>query len=152
MRAAPILLLLLAAVWGCDGAASRWIDQARAANAQADAAGEEGAATRALEDLVSRPPPAGVAAQDARAVLQDAWGRLASLALRAGRPEIALRRADAGLLLGEGRDVFTSSLRILRGRALEALGREAEAAGDYQEAQAILAGLLDEAMGDGGAR
>jgi hypothetical protein len=63
-----------------------------------------------------------------------------------------LRYADAGLGLGETRDVFASSLRTLRGRAHEALGQDAEAARDYEAAQIVAEALLQEALSGGGAR
>src|SRR5207249_5747400 len=105
-----LLLLFVGTLAGCGGAIpAHWIGQAAEAHAQADALVREGRlqeAARTLEELASRPAPAQVAAQDRRAVLQDTYARLADLALRQRNPEQALRAADAGLALGEGRDVF----------------------------------------------
>jgi hypothetical protein len=154
MKAAA-LTVLAGALAGCGGSASRWVDHAAEAHAQADAlvrSGEREAAIRVLEELVSRPVPAQVAAQDSRAVLQDTYARLADLALGGSRPAEALRYADAGLALGEGRDVLTSALRTLRGRAQEGLGRDAEAARDYESAQIVAEALLADALGAGGGR
>jgi tetratricopeptide (TPR) repeat protein len=154
MRAA-VAAILLCACAACGDATSQWIDAARAANAHADAftaVGDRDHAIEALEALVSRRPPAAVAGQDVRTVLQDAYGRLAELALRGGRADAALRYADAGLQLGDGRDLFTSALRTRRGHALEALARDTEAAREYENAQEILEALLQQAIGDGGAR
>jgi len=155
MKAAVFGAALVGALAACGGAPARWIDQARSANLEADAlaaAGDAGGAARVLESLLSRPPPQGVAAADARAVLQDAYGRLATLDLRAGAAQAALQHAEAGLSFGDGRDVFGASLRALRGRALEGLGRDAEAAREYEAAQRLLEALLSEAIGDGGSR
>ncbi len=152
-----MLLLLLAAglLSGCGDGSARWIGEARRAHAAADArlrerdlAGAEGV----LRGLVSRPVPEDVAAADGRAVLQDAYARLARLALAQGKAEQALRDADAGLALGEEPDVFAAALRTIRGRADEALGRDSEAARDYEKAQSIAGTLLEQALGDGGGR
>jgi len=153
MKVAP-LVLLATAIAGC-GAAARWVDDAAGAHAQADAlarGGQPDAAARVLVELVSRPVPAQVAAQDKRAVLQDAYARLADLALAERNAEQALRYADAGLALGEGRDLFSSALRTFRGRAHEALGRDAEAARDYEAAQIVAEALLRNALAGGGSR
>ena len=146
LRKAALILLVACAAAGCGGPAGRWVDEAAAAHAQADAlvrGGEPGRAARVLEELVSRPVPAQVAAQDRRAVLQDAYARLAALALEQREPAQALRPA---------RDVFTCALRTLRGRAHEALGQDAEAARDYEAAQMVAEALLQEALVGGGAR
>ena len=144
-----------AALAGCGGAASRWVESAREANASADALiarGEIGRASEVLLGLVSEEPAPGVAAQDARAVLQDAHARLADLQLGQGRPEEALRYTEKGLGLGAEKSVFGSSLHLLRGRAYEALGRDGDAAREYETAQAIAMALLGELTGDGGLR
>ncbi len=150
-----LLLLFAGSVAGCGGAAAKFIDDAREANAQADAllrSGDSGRAAQVLQELVSRPVPADLAAQDRRAVLQDVYARLAGLALAEGKPSQALRLADAGLALGEERDVFAVSLRTLHGRANQGLGRDMEAARDYQAAQVIAEALLEAALDAGGAR
>jgi hypothetical protein len=150
------LLLLASALAGCGGAVpARWIAQAAGAHAQADALAGEGRlpeAARLLEEFAASPAPAQVAEQDRRAVLQDTYARLAELALRQRDPERALRSANAGLSLGEGRDVFTSALRTFRGRAQEALGHDREAARDYEAAQVLAEALLADALAAGGAR
>lgn len=154
MRIALVLVLVGASL-GCGSGAARWISEASRAHAEADALERSGDLERAgdlLQDLVSRPVPAGVAPQDVRAVLQDTYARLANLALKRGKPADALRSADAGLQLGAAQDVFVSSLHAFRGRALEALGHDAEAAREYEAAQAIAEALLSEALVDGGVR
>jgi predicted RNA-binding Zn ribbon-like protein len=155
LRKAALLLLVAFGLAGCGGPAARWIDEAATAHAQADAlvrGGEPGRAARVLEELVSRPVPGGVATQDRRAVLQDAYARLAGLALEQREPVQALRYADVGLALGVARDVFNSALHILRGRAHEALGQDAEAARDYEAAQIVAEALLQEALSGEGPR
>ena len=154
MRTALVLVFLGASL-GCGSGATRWIGEAWRAHAEADALERSGDFERAgdlLRDLVSRPVPAGLAPQDVRAVLQDTYARLANVALKRGKPIEALHSADAGLQLGEAQDVFTASLRALRGRALEALGRDGEAAREYETAQTIAEALLSEALVDGGVR
>jgi tetratricopeptide (TPR) repeat protein len=154
MRTALVLFFVGASL-GCGGGATRWISESARAHAEADALERSGDLQRAgdlLQDLVSRPVPASVAPQDVRAVLQDTYARLADVALKRGKPADALHSADAGLQLGEAQDVFVSSLRAFRGRALEALGRDAEAAREYEAAQAIAEALLSEALVDGGVR
>ena len=147
--------LFAAVLAGCDGAPARWIDEAAAAHARADAlagSGDRESAIRILEQLVAQPTPARISARDRRAVVQDAYGRLADLALAAGDPARALGYADAGLALGEARDAFTSTLRTFRGKANEALGRDSDAARDYEAAQIVAEALLQAAMADGGSR
>jgi hypothetical protein len=148
------VLLVACSIAGCGGAAAPWIDGAASTNAQVDAFLREGQPARAralLDGFVSRPAPASVAEQDRRAVLQDAYARLSLVALSGGAAAEARRYADAGLALGEHRDVFTSTLRTMRGRAQEALGNDAEAVRDYQAAQ-VIAELLLQASLDGGDR
>jgi hypothetical protein len=145
-------LLVASGIAGCGGAAARWIDDAASRSAQVDALLREGQLARArslLEALVALPVPASVAEQDRRAVLQDAYARLSLVALRSGAAADAKRYADAGLALGEHRDVFTSALRTMRGRAEEALGNDAEAARDYEAAQVIAELLLQASLGGG---
>lgn len=149
------LLATIGAVLACGGAAARWIDDAASTNAQVDASlrdGQLGRARSLLEQLVSRPAPATVSNGDRRAVLQDAYARLAAVALREESPAQAIRYADAGLALGERVDVFTATLRTLRGRAHEALRNDAEAVRDYEAAQMIDEALLQAALSGRGAR
>ena len=123
MRTALVLVFLGASL-GCGSGATRWIGEAWRTHAEADALERSGDFERAgdlLRDLVSRPVPAGLAPQDVRAVLQDTYARLANVALKRGKPIEALHSADAGLQLGEAQDVFTASLRALRGRVATAV-------------------------------
>jgi tetratricopeptide (TPR) repeat protein len=149
------LFVIAGTIVGCGGSAARWVDDAASTNAQVDASLRDGQLARArslLEQLVSRPTPATVADADRRAVLQDAYARLAALALGEKSPARAIRYADAGLALGEHREVFTATLRTLRGRAHEALGDDAAAARDYEAAQMIDEALLQATLSGEGAR
>jgi hypothetical protein len=146
------LLVLAVPILACGGAAREWVESAAAANAQADVLLRDGklaAASKLLDGFVSGPVPGGVAGPDRRAVLADAYARLAVLAVQAHEPARALRYADAGLALGEQADVFTSALYTARGRAQEALGHDVEAAREYEAAQRITEALLEQALGGG---
>lgn len=152
MKAGWVLLALLA---GCGGAAPRFVAEARAVNTRADALlnqGDSAGAARVLEAFVAQPVPAGIAPDDRRGVLQDAYARLASLAVSTGRAVEALRFAETGLALGDAHDVFAASLHTVHGRANEALGRDRDAARDYEAAQIIAASLLDAELRKGGER
>ena len=144
MKAA--VLVLAALLSGCGGAAAGWLEQLRAAHAEADAlvlAAAPEKAAQALDRARALPPPSGIAAADRRAVLMDLDGRRALFALDAGNGKLAAQLATDGLSLGEGKDALTAALFILRGRAHEALRQDAEAVRDYEAAQAIDEALLD---------
>lgn len=129
---------------------ARWVAQVTDAHRVADeaiAAGEGEAARAALLGAAEASAPAGVAAEDARVARQDAYFRLAQIALGDDDAEGAERYAGAGLGLGVEPDVFTANLYIARGRAREALGRELEAATDYHEALKINDALLARLLG-----
>lgn len=147
------LVVALLGLFGCDPAAARWVADAASIHAQADAlvrASDTARARALLEELVHRPVPLAVAAQDRRAVLQDTYARLAFLALGSGDPRQALRDTDAGLALGESSDLFAATLHTMRGRAREALGQDADAARDYEAAQVVAEALLEQLLSDGG--
>jgi predicted negative regulator of RcsB-dependent stress response len=125
--------------------ARAWIESASAANQTADRALESGDRARArtvLEDVLRAAPPRTVRPDDRRIVLQDVRYRLASIDLEDHEPESALEHSEAGLALGRAEDVFTANLHVTRGRALEAIGREVEAADAYFEALEINDALL----------
>lgn len=148
-----VLAVALLGLFGCGRAASRWVADAASIHAQADAlvkASDTARARALLEELLHRPVPAAVAAQDRRAVLQDTYARLAFLALDSGDARQALRDADAGLSLGDSSDLFAATLHTVRGRALEALGQDADAARDYEAAQIVAEALLEQLLSDGG--
>ena len=150
LRTLTLLVALPVFVGGCADDAREWVEACRAQSEAADAAEEAGrpaAAVEHLERLIARPVPAGVAAEDARVLHQDALARLAGLSLDAGDPERARRFVARGLALGEEEDLFTANLLVARGRAHEAEGRDAEAARDYHRALSIHDALLERALG-----
>jgi hypothetical protein len=148
LRLTMLAILLVA----CTGEAPRaWIDRALTVNQTVDqdlARGDLAAARRALVGLVEGDVPRGVAADDRRIVLQDAYARLAAVELAADRPADGLAWTDRGLALGDAGDVFAASLYLTRGRACERLGRDPAAVEAYARALAIDERLLDQALGD----
>lgn len=147
LRVALVACLVLVACGGEDGAA--WVAQARSASVRADealASGDMARAREALTPLVEQAPPRAVSPDDARVVAQDAAWRLARLALADGDGAAALGWVDAGLSRGRRGDVFVANLLAVRGQALEALGRDVEAARDYHAALVINEALLDEVL------
>ena len=147
---AAALVLVFAA--GCgERPAARWVDELLLVHERAEALLRGGSARDAAHALAQLPPPPrDVAAQDARAALQDAAARRAAIELSRGDAAAAESAATEGLALGEGGDVFAAALHLARGRAREALGKDREAARDYAAAIAIDEALLDAALGDGG--
>jgi tetratricopeptide (TPR) repeat protein len=147
------LLVWLASACGA-GEAAAWVERVRVQSQGADLALASGAALEAeaaLAAILEGAVPRGVAQADRRALLQDAWARRALLRLQQGRPSEAEAAASAGLALGAGGDVFEATLLIARGRAHEALGRDGDAAADYDRAAAIderLLGALLHETGD----
>jgi tetratricopeptide (TPR) repeat protein len=150
-RCLAILLFSLALAPACsrmDGS-SQWIRQAHDANLQADQAirrGDPAAARAALAASLDRQVPGTVNPEDGRMVKQDMCFRLALVDMDAHRPEDALAWAKRGLELGRRQDLFTANLLVAEGRALEALGREPDAAEAYHRALKINEILLDRAM------
>lgn len=149
----PPLLLGLVLAAGCSrrGEAGPWLARALAAHQRADAQLDRGrldAARQSLQAMVEQPPPAGLAAADARVVRQDAFYRLAQIELLADRPRAALDWCRQGLALGDAGDLFAANLHLDRGRALERLGRDRDAAAAYHRALLINEKLLAAALGD----
>lgn len=108
---------------------SAWGAAVRQHDADAQAAlgsGDRPAATQALERIVAA-TPGGVALEDLRAARADALARLSALALGRDDARAAAELADRGLALGQPPDVVSINLHVVRGRALEKLGRTAEA-------------------------
>ena len=135
--------------------ARAWLTAARRAHALADEAltgqGPEPEtkadesfeeAQAALESLAAEEAPPAIGEAEARAVQKDLYYRLAELALARDDAEMARAWADRGLRLGETEDLFTANLRIVRGRAEEALGDDRTAAADYHRALEINDALL----------
>lgn len=132
------------------GEASEWLAQVRDAHATADAAllqDDAPSAARALREALDANIPEAVLPQDRRVVQQDLLYRLSSVQLESGRPAAALAAAERGLALGPGEDIFRANLLVVQGEALQAAGRDTEAAASYYAAlminRALLADLLE---------
>ena len=152
MRVALGLLVALL-VSGCAAQVEpdEWISAAAEAHERADkglSAAEWDFARFSLIRVVESRAPAGLAAEDERAVRQDTLFRLSEIELLQGRAEGALEWANQGLDLGDGNDLFAANLHISRGRALERLGQELEAAQAYHRALKINEQLLARVLGD----
>ncbi len=151
-RVALIVMLSVAClIAGCDQDASarQWVGQVLETDAAVERAlraGDRSAAVVALTSLVSAEPPASVGEDEARAVRQDAYFRLAEIALVDEAPDRALALVEVALGLGDQRDVFSANLYIVRGKAHEARDELVEAAGDYHEALLITDAQLDRAL------
>ncbi len=148
------LFVVLAALdAGCSRRAepSPWLGQALASHRQADdhlRRGDLDGARASLVELVESDAHGGLAASDARAVLQDALFRLSEVEMADGRPGAALAWIERGLGLGDEGDLFAANLYVNQGRALQRLGRDAEAARAYHRALVINDGLLAAALGE----
>ncbi|MBW1810723.1 MAG: hypothetical protein JRJ87_21200 [Deltaproteobacteria bacterium] len=130
----------------------RWIREAQAANSHADqsiARGNIVAARTALQEILARPAPASIPEQDVIIVKQDIFFRLAMLELQTGKPKAALDWSEQGLSLSQKHDLFTANLLVARGNALEVLGNETNAVGDYHKALKINEKLLNQALDNG---
>lgn len=155
-----LLTLLTSATLGCgpNGAevsatnANEWVAEVRRAHSLADEAEVSDrplAARAALSPVAAQEAPHDVAPLLARAVRQDLYFRLATVAAAADDHEGARDAASAGLSLGEGPDVLTANLFIARAEAYEALGDGARASSDYLSALRINEALLDAVLGQG---
>jgi hypothetical protein len=131
--------------------AREWLDQVSSAHARADealAAGQHERAREVLSAALERAVPARLGNEHARVVRQDLWYRLSAIGVERA-PQQALLEAERGLALGRHDDLFSANLLIARGRALQALGRDTEAASSYHGALKIEERLLNEALGAG---
>ena len=134
-----------------DPAAARWIQAAARAHGDADGLTDRGeleAARSSLAALVLAPVPAGIAAEDRRAVIMDACYRLTELDVRLGRPSDARAWAERGLAAGERQDLFTANLLVALGHAWEAGGEAPRATASYHRALLINEALMHEALGE----
>ena len=146
-----IFLFMLPFLAGCLATRedSDFVRRSIEAHRLADAAIEKGDVAEArarLETLWQEQAAGALAEEDRRVILQDVAYRLADLESAAGEHEQALGRCDAGLALGQHDDLFTANLWIERGRALEDLGRDAEAVKSYAQAMRINEQLLEGAL------
>jgi len=140
-------LLVLVLLVGCQ-ASRDWSATAARAHAEADRlidTGDRAGGQAVLQELVATPIEGP--GETRRVVLQDAYFRLARLALDDHDPARAARDADAGLALGGGEDLFVANLLVVRGAAHEALGEAAAAVSVYQRALRINERLLQEEVG-----
>jgi tetratricopeptide (TPR) repeat protein len=149
----PVALLTAALAAGCarhKGNPGEWIDNVAVAHHRADenlAAGQTQVARASLLRVLEKKPPTSLGADDVRVVLQDTYFRLSEIELTEGRAEQALQFTEQGLGLGDQADLFSANLHIHRGRALEGLGRGAEAAKAYSRALRINEQLLEGVLG-----
>ena len=148
------ILVALALLSGCSAreGASDWVGRAETANEEADrrlAAGDTDGARDALKQAIEADVPGGAKPVDARAVRQDLYYRLATLELGKTRAREAAEWATRGLDLGRGKDVFTSNLLIVRGKALEQQGDSRGASRDYHDALLVTEALLDVSLQGG---
>jgi len=150
MKARALLLAACAAL-ACARAPEPepWAADVAARNREADRRLDEGdpaGARAALTALVAAEGPRAAASDERRLAVQDAYFRLAQLALGEHDARQALADADAGLALGDRRDLFAANLLVARGAAHEALDDHRAAADDYERALAINEALLREAV------
>jgi len=154
MRAIGIISLICAALTAASCAhpaeSGRWVGEIQEANRMADRAIGDGklvAARSVLKEALEKPAPPEMDDHDAKAIKQDICFRLAMLEIEARRPQAALDWTDRGLQLGTSEDLFTANLLVARGSALETLGRDSRAAGEYHRALKINEKLLGAALG-----
>lgn len=157
MRTTALILALPLLLAACarDRAPETWLERARQLSDAAEEAhqrGDRASARDALLSMLEAHPPSRLDEDDARALRQDVCFRLALVELEDGKPAAALAFAERGLSLGKKEDLFSANLHIARGRALEALGRDAEAAEVYHEALKINERLLEQALATQGDR
>ena len=121
--------------------AMEWIDEVERAHAEADRDAPADA-SRVLRKALAAKVPSDVLPRHRVVVHQDLLFRIARAELDAARPAQALAAADQGLLLGRDPSLFAANLFVVRGEALERLGRDTEAASAYYEALEINRKLL----------
>lgn len=121
----------------------------KAAHSMADAARtdrERDAAISALRaELPEVSPAAGVGLVW---LFQDLSSRISSLELQQGRPDEALRAAEAGLSVSKTASVPLSNLYIARARVFERLAKKNEAAEAYYQALLVNEQLMRDALED----
>lgn len=120
-----------------DEATMALISAARGLHHEADvleSSGDIAGAQRAVQRVLGLRAPSAVREIDD--VRSDAFGRVAELALRANDPQTALDRVDEGLREARRDSVLKARLLLVRGRALRALGEQAQTRGDATTAAA----------------
>lgn len=79
---------------------------------------------------------------------RDAWFRLATVELRAGKADAAITNADRGLALGRPADIFTVNLLMARAAAYKATGDLTKASEDLHAAIVVIDELFNKALED----
>lgn len=107
--------------------------------------GELEDAKKVLDLVFELPRPEGA---PTTVLLMDAHFAMGTVHLLAGKADLALRQADAGLALAPsgGQSVFVANLHALRGMSLEELGKPLDAVVDYETAIGVHKALFDEAL------
>ena len=135
--------VLLGAACGRAPRAGDWTAKAARHHAEIDRlldGGDRPGARRRLASILAEAPARPDELQ--RALIQDAYFRLAELDLAERAPAEAIAAADVALALGGGRDVFAANLLVVRAAAHEALGHAEAALADYHRALVINDALL----------
>lgn len=157
MRGGRVALLVacLAALVGAGcsraprGHGGGWAAAAAEKNREADRRLDDGdapGARAALLALVAAEAPRAAGSDERRLVVQDAYFRLARLALAERDARQAAGYADAGLALGTAPHVFVANLYVVRGAAHEALADARSAAEDYHRALIMNEQLLGQVL------
>ncbi|MBI3071090.1 MAG: hypothetical protein HYY84_03080 [Deltaproteobacteria bacterium] len=131
--------------------AAAWLRDAVRAHRAADEAlarRDREAAYATLVGLVGTAERFATERGDKRAVLMDAYFRLAEMALAAKNAPAALLWSSRGLKLGAANDVFSANLLIAKGHAAVALGDDALASESFHRALVINDALLAVALAE----
>lgn len=150
--AIAFVLLLADLLFGCASRGephSRWLSDQAQVHAEIDAAlahGQTDVAQKTLLAALAERAPVGVRPEVITLVRKDQLFRLADIYLEKGEPERALEASNRGVALGGERDLFSANLLVARGKALEALGREPDAAEAFHQALTINDELLHDLL------
>ena len=105
-------------------------------------------ATEALEGFVAAKRFEGVSEREHKALVQDAYVRLAEIALDNHDGAAALATIDRGVALGVEQDVFGVNLLLARAAAFAAVGNEEKEAAAVHEAMLLSDALLTATLGE----
>ncbi|MFO0557142.1 MAG: hypothetical protein U0269_03930 [Polyangiales bacterium] len=120
-----------------DEATMALLSAARALHHEADvyeSSNDYVAAQRTVQRVLALRAPSAI--REVEDVRVDAFGRVAELALRNNEAQTALDRVDEGLREARRESVLKARLLLVRGRALRALGEQAQSAGQADVAAA----------------
>lgn len=129
-----------------DSAEEEYVHAMREAAAIATAASDPKDAEGELAGAFDLEPPSGLAAADRAALRRDAASRIAESRFAAHDYAGALSWATRGVEVAGPADVFLADLHGIRGRALEALGRDREAAAAFEAALDVNEQLLEHVL------